>query len=66
MTDIADQAEAVEALERAAALARHAARSREPVPCCESCEEKPVHVTASGTRWRYCTDCAEEHLRRVS
>jgi predicted RNA-binding Zn-ribbon protein involved in translation (DUF1610 family) len=64
MSDEADQAQAIEAIERQAALARHAARHREPVPMCEACEEHPVHVTKSGTRWRFCPDCAEQHLRR--
>jgi hypothetical protein len=64
MSDDADQAQAIETLERQAALSRHAARRNEPVPTCEACEEKPVHVTASGTRWRFCVDCADEHLRR--
>ncbi len=62
MTDIADQAEAIEALERTASLARHAARPRS-VQLCEMCEEAPAHVTASGTHWRFCVPCSEEFLR---
>lgn len=57
----ADRAE----LERAAAVARHTARAAGPVPTCEACGEGPVHVTASGTRWRFCGTCADDHLRLV-
>lgn len=64
MTDEADQAEHWESMEREAALARHANRPSAPLPMCEACEEVPVHVDARGTRWRFCADCAEEHLRR--
>jgi len=51
----ADRAE----LERATAVARHLQRPSGPVPLCEECADAPVHVTASGTRWRF---CPEEHL----
>ena len=60
--DDLDRASEIEALERAAALSRHAARPR-VVQLCEMCEEVPAHVTTSGTHWRFCPDCAEEHLR---
>ena len=60
--DDLDRASEIESLERAAALSRHAARPQ-PVLLCEACEEKPVHVTTSGTHWRFCASCAEEHLR---
>jgi hypothetical protein len=63
MTDQLDAASDIEQLERAAAIARHQARTREPVPLCENCDEHLVHVTDSGTRWRFCAPCAEEHLR---
>jgi hypothetical protein len=60
--DDLDRAADIEQLERSASLARHAKRPR-PIALCEMCEEAPVHVTALGTHWRYCVDCAEEHLR---
>lgn len=56
----ADRAE----LERAAAVKRHLDRALTPVPLCESCGEHRVHVTTSGMRWRFCPDCATDHLRR--
>ncbi|WP_426287496.1 hypothetical protein [Luteibacter sp. E-22] len=59
--DDLDRAEAIEALERQAALARHASRPR-IVPDCENCGEVPAHVMASGTIWRFCADCAADHL----
>jgi hypothetical protein len=59
--DDLDRAEAIEALERQSALARHAARPR-VVPDCENCGEVSAHVTASGTIWRFCEPCAVEHL----
>ena len=63
MSDEADNAERLEQMERDAALARHAHRTRD-LPLCESCEEAPVHIDARGTRWRFCPECAEDHLRR--
>ena len=60
--DDLDRASEIEQLERTASLARHAARPR-TVQLCEMCEEVPAHVTTSGTHWRFCPDCAEEHLR---
>ena len=63
MSDEADQAEAVEQMERDATLRAHARRSHD-IPLCENCEESPVHVDACGTRWRFCAECAEDHLRR--
>jgi hypothetical protein len=63
MSDEADKAAEYEQAERDAALRNHAARLR-VLPMCEDCEEKPVHVTTSGLTWRYCPDCAEDHLRR--
>lgn len=62
MTDQLDAASDIEALEREAAISRHAHRPR-PIALCEMCEEAPVHVTTSGTHWRFCADCAEVHLR---
>lgn len=65
MDDI-DRAQEVELRDREIALAEQAhRRASTPVPVCESCEQ-PVHVTPSGTRWRYCVDCAETVLRRNS
>lgn len=63
MADEADRAERIEQMERDAALARHAQRTHD-LPRCESCEEAAAHVDARGTRWRFCPECAEEHLRR--
>lgn len=63
MSDEADKAAELEQLERDAALRLHAQRPR-VIPLCENCEEKPAHVTQSGMTWRYCPDCAEDHLRR--
>lgn len=62
MTDIIDRASEIEQLERAAALSRHAVRPQ-PVLLCEMCEEALAHITDKGTHWRFCPDCAEEHLR---
>ncbi|WP_325345386.1 hypothetical protein [Xylophilus sp.] len=59
--DDLDRAEVIESLEREAALRRHAARPR-VVPDCESCGEVPAHVTSAGVTWRFCADCAAEHL----
>lgn len=63
MADEADQAAELEQAERTAAIQRHAQRPR-LIPLCEECEEAPVVVTANGTHWRYCVQCAEDHLRR--
>lgn len=63
MTDEIDAASILEQMERDASLARHAHRTLD-VPLCENCEENPVHVDARGTRWRFCPECAEDHLRR--
>lgn len=59
--DDLDRAEAMESLERETALRRHAARPR-IVPDCENCGEVPAHVTATGTIWRFCANCAADHL----
>lgn len=63
MSDEADQAAEYEQAERAAAIQRHAQRKR-VIPLCEECEEAPVVVTSAGTQWRFCVQCAEDHLRR--
>lgn len=63
MSDEADFATDIEQAERNAAIARHANRPR-VIPMCEECEQAPVVVTANGTHWRYCVQCAEDHLRR--
>lgn len=63
MSDDADFSVELEQAERAAAIQRHAQRPR-VIPLCEECEEKPVVVTAAGTTWRFCVQCAEDHLRR--
>lgn len=51
----ADRAE----LERAHLIAAHARRTQSPIPLCEECDERHVHVTAKGLRWRYCAPCGE-------
>jgi len=61
MSDEADIAESYVEMERTAAIARHANRPR-VVPDCEACGEVPAHVTTSGTIWRFCPDCAADHL----
>lgn len=63
MSDDADFSAELEQAERTAAIQRHAQRVR-IIPVCEECEEKPAHVTPSGMTWRFCPDCAEDHLRR--
>jgi hypothetical protein len=50
----ADRAE----LERASLVAAHARRAITPIPVCEECDERHVHVTGTGLRWRYCAPCA--------
>ena len=59
--DDLDRAEAIEAQERERVLRAHANRPR-IVPDCESCGDVPAHVTANGTIWRFCEDCAADHL----
>lgn len=54
----ADRAE----LERVHLIAAHAARTRSPIPICQECDERRVHVTATGLRWRFCAPCAEDVL----
>jgi hypothetical protein len=56
----ADRAE----LEREAALLRHSQRPERAPALCESCGLQAVHVTPSGLHWRFCPDCATDHLRR--
>lgn len=66
MTDIFDAASDIEALERDAAIANHANRTRGPVPHCEECEEQLVFVSESGVRWRYCAPCLAVWMGRGS
>lgn len=61
--DDLDRAESYESIAREAALKRHAARPR-VVPDCEACGQVPAHVTSSGVTWRFCADCAEDHLKK--
>lgn len=60
MADDLDFAAELEERERAAAVARHAARRPVLVPPCEHCEEHPVAVLPNGARGRYCARCAGE------
>jgi hypothetical protein len=60
--DDLDRAAELEQAERDSALRLHALRPR-VVPMCESCEETPV-VVSKGVAWRFCAECAEDHLRR--
>ncbi|MGY3265829.1 hypothetical protein [Lysobacter sp. HA35] len=51
--------------ERETAIRRHLQRADRPRSLCESCGENPVHVTTNGTHWRFCAECADDHLRLV-
>lgn len=62
MSDEADKAAELEQIEREAAIRLHATRVR-VIPLCEECEETPV-VVSKGVAWRFCIQCAEDHLRR--
>lgn len=57
MSDIIDAAATLEAMERESAIRAQLQRSRTPVPYCEECDDNLVHVTPTGTRFRYCADC---------
>lgn len=52
----ADLAEA----ERAFSVALHAQRAITPIPVCDECCERPVHVTEKNVRWRLCKPCGDE------
>lgn len=54
----ADRAE----LERSFSIAAHARRAITPIPLCTECDERHVHVTTKGVRWKYCAPCAEDVL----
>lgn len=55
----ADRAE----LEREHAIRRHLQRAPCAAALREECRE-PAHVTPRGLTWRFCVECADEHLRR--
>jgi hypothetical protein len=56
--DFADAASDAETYHLELALRQQANRaSITPLPLCEECREKYVHVTALGTRFRYCDGC---------
>lgn len=63
MADEIDLACEREQLAREVALKAHQNRHRSPVPLCEECDDQRCHVTAIGTVWRFCADCAEQRLR---
>lgn len=58
--DDLDRAADIAEAERAFAEARHRARASSPIPLCEECGERHVHVATNGLRWRYCAPCAFE------
>lgn len=49
--------------ERLFSIAAHAARAITPIPLCDECRERCVHVTPKGLRWRLCAPCGEELIR---
>lgn len=56
--DFADSASDAETYHLELALRQQANRAMSmPIPICEECREQHVHVTALGTRFRYCPDC---------
>lgn len=56
--DFADAASDAETYHLELALRQQANRATStPLPLCEECREKYVHVTALGTRFRYCGGC---------
>lgn len=60
MTDFCDAASDLSDYHLALSLRQHANRKPEPLPICEECESKTVHIFASGVNARYCFDCIEE------
>lgn len=65
MTDFADAASDAETYHLELALRQQANRAAiTPLPLCEECREKYVHVTALGTRFRYCGGCTYDLTRR--
>lgn len=63
--DIYDSATVVETLERENSIRAQLERSKTPIPVCENCDEELVHVTATGTRFRYCRGCTFELTGRI-
>lgn len=58
MTDFCDSASDAETYHLELALRQQANRAAStPIPICEECREQHVHVTALGTRFRFCPDC---------
>lgn len=58
MSDFCDSASDAETYHLELALRQQANRAiSTPLPLCEECREKYVHVTALGTRFRYCGGC---------
>lgn len=58
MTDFADMGSEAADYHLELALRQQANRTAStPIPICEECREQHVHVTALGTRFRYCPDC---------
>lgn len=58
MSDFADQGSEAADYHLELALRQQANRAiSTPLPLCEECREKYVHVTALGTRFRYCDGC---------
>lgn len=58
MTDFADMGSEAADYHLELALRQQANRAATtPLPLCEECREKYVHVTALGTRFRYCGGC---------
>lgn len=56
--DFADQGSEFQELDLQLALRQHATRvANTAIPLCEECRVNNVHVTALGTRFRYCPDC---------
>jgi len=58
MSDFADHgAEAADYMLTVALRQQEQRAAATPIPMCEECREREVHVTAMGTRFRYCPDC---------
>lgn len=64
--DYLDQAADRTEDERAFLVAQHARRAITPIPLCDECCERLVHVTPKGLRWRLCAPCGEELLKEKS
>lgn len=60
MTDFADMGSEAADYHLALSLRQHANRKPEPLPLCSECEEFPIHVTAFGSRFKYCERCTFE------